>query len=389
MGNVTLLGLGTVGSEVARACAAPGSRWTVQRAFVRDARRERTVALPEGVLTTSADEALDGVGPVVEVLGGEQPAADLIAAALDRGRPVVTANKMAIAAQGPRLFALARWNGVALGIEACVGGGVPVVAALRHLAGGQRLTAIDGVLNGTTNAILGAMEAGQSYVTALAGAQAAGFAEPDPTADVGGYDAAAKLAILAALAFRRFVDPLTIPRRPLVDVGPADLDWAARHGARVKYLASIALLSDDTLGASVEPVAVLVGDALAKPEGPGNAIRISGELIGMTTLSGPGAGAAPTAGAILGDLAALADGPVNLSYPDMKEPPARISELVGSYAVRLPESAMPATLSREAHWTRDGNDWIGLIRATTGTALRPAVRAAGGTLLRWDVEPWS
>lgn len=387
MNDLTLLGLGTVGSGVARACTLPGARWRVRRALVRDPSRARDVTLPPGVLTTDPDEALLGTGPVVEVLGGEQPAADLIARALARGRPVVTANKVALARHGPRLFALAREHGAGLGIEACVGGGVPVIAALRQLAGGQRLTAIRGVVNGTTNAILDAMEQGASYVTALAAAQAAGFAEPDPTADVAGHDAAAKLAILAALAFGVPVDPDSLPRRPLSDVTAADLRWTLARGARVKYVASACLLDDGTLAASVEPTAVPLTDALATPRGPGNAIRIEGDLIGATTLTGPGAGAAPTAGALLGDLAALAAGPVALDYPAPESPPARIVAARAVYAIRLPASADPATIPVAARWSRDGDDWIGLAPDADGLALGQAVRAAGGTLVRWSYEP--
>ncbi|HEX5503838.1 MAG TPA: homoserine dehydrogenase [Thermomicrobiales bacterium] len=385
MNEITLLGLGTVGSGVARACAGPGARWTVRRALVRDVGRARDVVLPSGTLTASADEALAGAGPVIEVLGGEEPAASLIAAALERGRPVATANKVAIAARGPRLFALARRHGVGLGIEACVGGGVPVIAALHQLAGGQRLTAVTGVVNGTTNAILGAMERGQSYAEALAAAQAAGFAEPDPSADVEGHDTAAKLAILAALAFGVYVDPAAIPRRPLADAGMADLRWAAARGARVKYIAAATLGADGALTLSVGPTAVPAADALAAPEGPGNAIRITGDLIGATTLSGPGAGAAPTAGALLGDLAALAAGALPLDYPEPDAPPAAVREPLATYAVRLPARADPDAIGHAARWSRDGDNLVGFIEGATASALAPAVRAAGGTLVRWAV----
>lgn len=386
MEALTLLGLGQIGSGVARACIGQGTRWSVERALVRDPCKPRAVALPPQALTTSADEALAGTGPVVEVLGGELPAANLIAAALDRGRHVVTANKVAIAAHGPRLFALARWNGVGLGIEACVGGGVPIVAALRQLVGGQRLTAVGGVMNGTTNAILSSMEAGFSYDEALARAQAAGFAEPDPTADVEGHDAAAKLAILAALAFGVYVDPSHISRRPITDVGPADLRWAASFDARIKYIARTTLGEDGRVLAAVEPAAVPLSDALAAPDGPGNAIRVEGDLIGAATLSGPGAGAAPTAGALLGDLASIEDGALASDYPAHDAPHATVAPTLARYAVRLPHDADPDTLGHDAHWSRDGDDWVGVIEAATAGALAPAVRAAGGSCFRWDLD---
>ena len=386
MRALTLLGLGQIGSGVARACSGQGAPWTVERALVRDPHKPRAVVLPPDRLTTSADEALAGTGPVVEVLGGELPAANLIAAALDCGRPVVTANKAAIAAQGPRLFAIARRHGVGLGIEACVGGGVPVIAALRQLAGGQRVTAVSGVINGTTNAILSAMEDGFSYAEALAGAQAAGLAEPDPAADVEGQDAAAKLSILAALAFGQWVDPATIPRRPLSDVGAADLRWAALRGARIKYVARVILGDDGVLSASVEPAALSLSDALAAPVGSGNAIRIEGELLGATTLNGPGAGAGPTAGAILGDLALIEAGVLALDYPAPGGVPAEVRTPPARYLVRLPHDANPATLAHEARWERDGDDWIGLVEVATGASLGPAVRRAGGTFFRWEPD---
>lgn len=383
MKPLTLLGLGVVGGGVARACAAPGSPWDIRRALVRDKARARDLPLASERLTTDPTEALEGAGPVIEVLGGEQPAADLIAAALERGRPVATANKVAIALHGPRLFALARERGVGLGIEACVGGGVPIIAALRQLTGGQRLTAIGGVVNGTTNAILSGIEAGQTYAEALAAAQAAGFAEPDPSADVDGHDPAAKLAILVALAFGLRLDPTAIARRPLADISPADLSWAAARGARVKYLARASVGPDALLYASVEPTALPAADPLASPVGSGNAIRVEGALIGATTLTGPGAGPAPTAGALLGDVALASAGRIPLDYPAPDAPFVAPRAPSGRWVVRLPASADRATLGYETRWEADGDDQIGLIAAATGPDLAPTVRALGGTCFRW------
>lgn len=384
MKTLTLLGLGVVGGGVARACAGPDTRWAIDRALVRDAGRERGLPLAAGQITTDRDVALAGTGPVVEVLGGEQPAADLIAAALERGRPVATANKVAIALHGPRLFALARERGVGLGIEACVGGGVPIVAALRQLGGSQRLTGVGGVVNGTTNAILSGIEAGQSYAAALAAAQAAGFAEPDPSADVDGHDPAAKLAILIALAFGLRVDPTAIPRRPLADISPADLGWATARGARVKYLARAIRAADGTIQAAVEPTALLAGEPLASPVGSGNAIRVEGPLIGATTLTGPGAGPAPTAGALLGDVALAVAGRTPLDYPAPDAPFCTPTAPEGPWIVRLPDGADRAALPGEARWESDGAAQIGFFPAANGPALAPAVRALGGTCFRWD-----
>ena len=384
MKRLTLLGLGTVGGGVARACAGPDARWAIDHALVRDAGRQRGLPLLAEQITIDRDLALSGDGPVVEVLGGEQPATDLIAAALERGRPVATANKVAIALHGPRLFALAREHGVGLGIEACVGGGVPIIAALRQLVGSQRLTGVGGVVNGTTNAILSGIEAGQSYGEALAAAQAAGFAEPDPSADVEGHDPAAKLTILIALAFGLRVDPTAIPRRPLADISPADLSWAAAHGARVKYLARAIRAADGSLQATVEPTALPAGDPLASPNGSGNAIRVEGPLIGATTLTGPGAGPAPTAGALLGDVALAVAGRTPLDYPAPDAPFSTPTAPEGPWIVRLPAGADRAALPGEARWETDGTAQIGFFAAANGPTLAPAVRALGGTCFRWD-----
>ncbi len=384
MNELTLLGLGVVGSGVARACDRPDIRWTVRHALVRDTARAREALLPPACLTTDPAVALAGDGPVVEVLGGEQPAADLIAAALEAGRPVVTANKVAIALHGPRLFALARERGVGLGIEACVGGGVPIVAALRQLAGGQRLTAIGGVVNGTTNAILSGIEAGQTYAEALAAAQAAGFAEPDPSADVDGHDPAAKLAILVALAFGVRLDPTTIARRPLADISPADLGWAAARGARVKYLARALRDEAGALRAAVEPTALPANDPLASPVGSGNAIRVEGPLIGATTLTGPGAGPAPTAGAHRGEVALAVAGLTPLDYPAPDAPFVTPTAPAGPWIVRLPAGADRASLPADTRWETDGDDQIGLVPQATAPELAPVVRTLGGTCFRWD-----
>ncbi len=384
MNDLTLLGLGVVGSGVARACASPHAQWSIRSALVRQITNDRQALVPPDTLTTDPSVALAGQGPVIEVLGGEQPAADLIAAALAAGRPVATANKVAIAVHGPRLFALARQHGVGLGIEACVGGGVPVIASLRQLAGGQRITALGGVVNGTTNAILSGIEAGQTYAEALAAAQAAGFAEPDPSADVDGHDPAAKLAILVALAFGVRLDPTAIPRRPLADISPADLRWAAAHGARIKYLASAQRDDADTLQAAVEPTALPIDEPLASPVGSGNAIRIEGPLIGATTLTGPGAGPAPTAGALLGDIALAVAGKTPLDYPDPDAPLLTPTAPAGLWVVRLPQDADRRAFPQETRWEADGADQVGLVAATTAAAVAPLAREQGGTAFRWN-----
>jgi homoserine dehydrogenase len=316
--RIGLLGVGTVGGGVLAAIRgeagaalvrAAGGPVEVAAILVRDPAKPRA-GVPAELLTTDPARIVGNpaIPVVVEVMGGEQPAADYLAAALAAGQHVVTANKEALAKHGPRLFALARERGVQLRFEASVGGGIPLMAALRALLAANRITQVRAIINGTTNYILTSMaEAGQPYAEALAAAQQLGYAEPDPTADVEGYDAVYKLAVLASICFGQAVHPDQIGRQGITGIQAADLHQAAALGHAVKLLA-VARRDEAGITASVAPVLLPKSDLLAGVGGVFNAVQLDGDLVGRVLLSGRGAGPGPTASAILGDVAAILSG---------------------------------------------------------------------------------
>ena len=244
----------------------------------------------------------DSVDLVVEVMGGLEPAGTLVLAALRAGKPVVTANKELIAARAPQLIAAAAASGVPLLFEAAVGGGIPIIRPLTETLAGEQISRVMGIVNGTTNFILGAMtERGQSYADALVEAQRLGFAEPDPIADVSGADAVAKASILAGLAFGVWVDPARVHREGIERLGVDDLASADRLGYVLKLLA-IAERTPAGVVARVHPAMVPKEHPLAAIRGATNAIFLSGAAVGELLFAGPGAGGDPTATAVLGDV---------------------------------------------------------------------------------------
>ncbi|MCC6627757.1 MAG: homoserine dehydrogenase [Chloroflexi bacterium] len=315
-GRIGLLGLGTVGGGVLAAIQgtaqaslgrASGGPVEVGGILVRDPDRPRSVGVAPELLTTDPNHIIGNptIDIVVEVMGGEQPAADYVARALNAGQHVVTANKELLAKQGPRLYALARERGVQLRFEASVGGGIPVMAGLRGLIGTNRITQVRAIINGTTNYILTSMaEYGRGYDESLAAAQQLGYAEPDPTADVEGHDAVYKLAVLATLCFGQDIHPDQIGRQGITGLQAADFHQAAALDHAVKLLA-VARRDGSDISASVAPVLVPKSDLLAGVSGVFNAIQFDGDLVGRVLLSGRGAGPGPTASAILGDVAAV------------------------------------------------------------------------------------
>jgi homoserine dehydrogenase len=239
---------------------------------------------------------------VVEVMGGRDRAGDLVLAALEAGKPIVTANKELVATRGPELIAAAERSGVPLLFEAAVGGGVPIIRPLSETLAGEPIERVMGIVNGTTNFILTRMaEEGAGYGEALAEAQALGYAEPDPTADVSGADAAAKASILASLAFGTWVGLDDVHYEGIEDLSPIDLAFAADFGYAVKLLA-VAERSDDGVSARVHPVMLPIDHPLSSIRGATNAVFIEGTSVGELLFSGPGAGGGPTATAVLGDV---------------------------------------------------------------------------------------
>jgi len=312
--RIGLLGCGTVGGGVVTLldreaddiAARTGARFEVTRIGVRDLHKARGRGLPvaDEVFDTDLDAIVEAsdVDVVVEVMGGLDPADRLIRRALELGKPVVTANKELVAHAGPELYEAARGAGVDLAYEAAVAGAIPIIKPLKESLAGDRVTRVVGILNGTTNYILTRMaEEGAEYADVLADAQALGYAEADPTADVGGHDAAAKCAILASLAFDTVVHGTDVFREGIERVTATDLRVADRLGYVVK-LVGIASEVDDKVGARVHPVFLPKEHPLASVRDAFNAVYVEAEAAGQLMFYGRGAGAMPTASAVVGDV---------------------------------------------------------------------------------------
>ncbi len=284
-----------------------GSRLVVKRVAVRDIRRPRTLACDSALLTSDAMAVTDdpSIDIVVEVIGGENPAVDLIRRAIDNGKHVVTANKEVIAKHGRELLDLASARNVNLYYEASVGGGIPVISVLRHDLIANDITRIRAIINGTTNFILTDMERGRDYGDALREAQRLGYAESDPRNDVEGVDAAYKLAILSTLAFRTNVRPDRVEHVGITQLQAKDFQHAASMGYVIKLLAA-ADVGPTGIQASVRPTMISNGHHLAGVKGVYNAVLIDGDEIDTFMLYGRGAGARPTASAVVADLCAIA-----------------------------------------------------------------------------------
>lgn len=310
--GIGILGFGTVGGALLRKLvqeaesisAKTGLELDVVKVAVRDLAKVRVVDLADGVLTDTPDDVVNdpGVQLVVEIMGGEDPAGDLVAAALRAGKPVVTANKALIAARGEELLTLAEAAGVPLLFEAAVGGGIPIIRPLSETLAGEQIDRVLGIVNGTTNYILTRMsEEGTSYKTALAEAQELGYAEADPSADVSGADAAAKAAILASLAFGTWVSVETVYTEGIERVDPIDVRIAGELGYTVKLLA-VAENTAKGVSVRVHPTFLPNDHPMAVIRGATNAIFVEGPSFDQLLFAGPGAGGEPTATALLGDV---------------------------------------------------------------------------------------
>ena len=309
--GVGLLGYGTVGSAVNRLLVenaddierATGHRFRVVRALVRDLDGERGFAPEPGVLTTDAAAIRDDVAidVVAEVMGGVEPAQTLVLELLAAGKPVVTANKQLVAQHGAELFAAAAAAGVQLRFEASVCAAIPVIKVLREALVVTKVHRVLGIVNGTTNFVLTEMERGSTFDEALAEAQRLGFAEADPTDDVSGADAAAKMAILATVAFGSRVTLADVDCKGIEDVTPLHTA-AARELDMVVRLVGAATLVDERLDVRVRPAFVDRHHPLAAVEGAFNAVMLQGDAIREITLEGPGAGGIETASAVVADM---------------------------------------------------------------------------------------
>jgi homoserine dehydrogenase len=291
------------GEEIER---ATGHRLRVVRALVRDLDKERSFAAPDGVLTTDFADVRDdpSVDVVAEVMGGVTPAGDYVRELLRAGKPVVSANKQLVAREGAELFATASEAGVQLRFEASVCAAIPVVKVLRESLIATNVHRILGIVNGTTNFILSRMERGATYAHALAEAQELGYAEADPTDDVEGVDAAAKMAILATVAFGSRVTPDEVETRGITELTPAHIAAAAELGMVVR-LVGIATLEREEVDVRVQPAFVERSHPLAAVDGAFNAVMLQGDAIREITLEGPGAGGIETASAVVADLVSV------------------------------------------------------------------------------------
>jgi homoserine dehydrogenase len=369
--RVGLAGLGTVGAGVARMLAEnaaiiagrAGREIRVSAVSARDRHKDRGVFLEN---LTWHDDAAGLVGDpsvdvVVELIGGSDgPAKALVEAALAAGKPVVTANKALLAVHGAALAAAAERSGVALGFEAAVAGGIPVIKALREGLAGNRISRVAGILNGTCNYILTVMrEEKRDFADVLADAQALGYAEADPSFDIDGVDAAHKLAILAALAFGRPVDFAAVHIEGIRRVSALDISFAEELGYRIKLL-GIARETAAGVEVRIHPAMVPAKNFLASVDGVFNAVLAEGDFVGTILLQGRGAGAGPTASAVVADLIDIARG-ANIPVFGARigaladSPSVPVQKHIGAYFLRLMVVDQPGVLADVTAILRDCN----------------------------------
>jgi homoserine dehydrogenase len=367
--SVALAGLGTVGTGVLTllrdnadiVAAHAGRPIAVTAISARDRSRDRGISLAglrwyDNPVALAADP---GVDVVVEVIGGtDGPARALIEAALAAGKPVVTANKALLAVHGAALAGEAERHGVALAFEAAVAGGIPVIKALREGLAANRITRIAGILNGTCNYILTVMrERGREFAEVLAEAQKLGYAEADPTFDVDGVDAAHKLAIVAALAFSRPVDFDAVHVEGIRHVSALDIAFAGELGYRIKLL-GIARRTEAGIEARVHPCMVPATAPIARVDGVFNAVVAEGDFVGRVMLEGRGAGAGPTASAVVADLIDIARGRFTPVWGAASEqlshaPSVPMASHVGAYYLRLMVVDRPGVIAEVTAVLRD------------------------------------
>lgn len=318
--KIAILGFGTVGSSVARILGdlkPDGLKLT--HIYNRNVARKRVDWVSGSVAwTESIDDVLSSnVDVLVELAGGLDPARDWVTRALESGKSVVTANKKLIAYHGVELEKLARAKGASLLYGAAVAGGIPVIPALQQGFAGDRIARIEGILNGTCNFILSKMEEGAEFADVLKEAQRLGYAEANPSEDVDGFDARAKLVILSRLALRADVAPEEIPCRSITEVAAIDFEYASELDCTIRQVAR-AELHDRGLLASVGPVLVPRTSPLAETRGTENTVVAGGQFAGDVVLSGHGAGGHPTAVAVVSDLISIAHGSGTVELPSRK-----------------------------------------------------------------------
>ena len=365
--QIGLLGCGTVGTGVAKLLienrdlltARVGAKLNLKWVADIDIETDRGIQFPAGVLTTDAKKVLNDpeIDMVIEMIGGEGIAKDLMLQAINNGKHIVTANKALLAAHGNELFAAAAQKGVDLAFEASVGGCMPTIKSMRESLVGNHIKSMSGILNGTCNYILSKIEdEGISFEQALAEAQRQGYAEADPTLDVGGFDTAHKIAILAALAYGMEINLKDVYIEGISRITPLDIEFAAQFGYRIKLLA-ISKIQDNRVEARVHPTMIPFKNLLTSISGTVNAITISGDAVGDILLSGHGAGMMPTASAVVSDIVDIARNILSgttrrippLSYQResiSRIPVLSIDDLVTHYYFRFAALDRPGVLSK-------------------------------------------
>jgi len=365
--QIGLLGCGTVGTGVAKLLIANkdlltarvGADLNLKWVADIDIETDRGIQFPAGVLTTDAQRVVTDpdVDMVIEMIGGEKIAKDLMLQAINNGKHIVTANKALLAAHGNDLFATAAQKGVDLAFEASVGGCMPTIKSLRESLVGNHIKSMSGILNGTCNYILSKIEdEGIPFKDALAEAQRQGYAEADPTLDVGGFDTAHKIAILAALAYGMAINLKDVYVEGISRITPLDIEFAVQFGYRIKLLA-ISKIQDNKVEARVHPTMIPLNNLLTSINGTVNAITMSGDAVGDILLYGRGAGMMPTASAVVSDIVDIArnilSGTVRrvppLSYQReriSRIPVLPIDDLVTHYYFRFAALDRPGVLSK-------------------------------------------
>ena len=352
--NVALLGFGTVGSCFAEVLAAAGRddlRLThvVNRGVERKRAHARAKFVPPAAVWSESIEAVlaaPDVHVIVELMGGLDPVKDWLTRALRSGKSVVTANKQLIAQRGPALFALARERGAQLLYGAAVAGGVPVLPGIAQGLKGDRLTRLSGIVNGTCNFILSAMETGADYPEMLRRAQALGYAEADPSADVDGDDARAKLCLLARLALGAEIDPAQIPAQTIAQISAVDFAYAKELGCTIRQVSRAQIdagTEPEQVRARVGPMLVPHSSPVAWSHGTQNMVVTSGRFGGDVVFSGHGAGGHATAVAVLSDVLAIASGSFPAQATAQRYPLS--GDVLAPYYLRLVVDDKPGIIS--------------------------------------------
>jgi homoserine dehydrogenase len=403
--RVALLGAGSVGSQVARLLLSQGdefasrigARLELVGIAVRDLDAPRDADLPRNLLTTDASSLILGADIVVELMGGIEPARGYVLEALNSGADVITANKALLATHGPELFEAAEQVGAQLYYEAAVAGAIPIIRPLRDSLAGDRINRILGIVNGTTNFVLDRMDVnGETLQDALATATARGYAEADPTADIGGYDAAQKAAILASLAFHTTVPLDRVYREGITSVDKAQVDAAREAGAVIKLLAICERMTDPETGeegvsARVYPALISRDHPLAAVHGAHNAVFVQAAAAGDLMFYGAGAGGVETASAVLGDVVSAArrhvvggPGVAESTHSDL--PVLDMGKVVTRYQITLDVADQPGVLAAVARILSDGGVSVETVQQSV-PSLTGAIALAGRAPIHGGATP--